>query len=152
MWLLWLVIGIAFAIAEIAYSGFFLMWFCVGAFASLITSLFTSSILIQLGVFLIVSFILLITLTKRFTTQFSHKNSIPTNIDALIGKKGIVLETITSSTCGVGQVKLDGEIWSAITLDNSSIEKGATVIIQEIRGVRLVVTPKKDEAYLSKDS
>ncbi|MBC8579470.1 MAG: NfeD family protein [Clostridiales bacterium] len=152
MWLLWLVIGIAFAIAEIAYSGFFLMWFCVGAFASLITSLFTSSIPIQLGVFLIVSFILLITLTKRFTTQFSHKNSIPTNIDALIGKKGIVLEAITSSTCGVGQVKLDGEIWSAITLDNTSIEKGATVIIEEIRGVRLVVTPKKDEAYLSKES
>ena len=141
MWLLWLVIGIAFAIAEIAYSGFFLMWFCVGAFASLITSLFTSSIPIQLAVFLIVS----------FTTQFSHKNPIPTSIDALIGKKGIVLESIASSTCGVGQVKLDGEIWSAITLDNASIEKGATVIIQEIRGVRLVVTQEKNEAYLSKE-
>ena len=35
---------------------------------------------------------------------------------------------------------------------DKAIEKGATVIIQEIRGVRLVVTPKKDEAYLSKES
>lgn len=143
MWLVWLVVGIAFAIAEIAYSGFFLIWFSVGAFISLIVSLLTPNIATQLLVFIIVSFTLLITLTKYFTTKFSHRDSIPTNIDALVGRSGIVLESIGKNVNEVGQVKLDGEIWSATTSDGTFIEKGSTVIVEEIRGVRLIVHLKE---------
>lgn len=151
MWLLWLVVGIAFTIAEIIYNGFFLIWFSAGAFAALIASLFTSSIPIQLGTFLIVSFTLLIALTKHFTNKFSHKDVVPTNIDALIGKKGIVLESIGLNTNEVGQVKLDGEIWSAISLDGSCIEKNSTVIVKEIRGVRLIVSKEENVSTTSKE-
>lgn len=151
MWLLWLVVGIIFAIAEIIYSGFFLIWFSVGALAALIASLFTSSIAIQLVIFLMVSFILLITLTKRFTNKFSHKDVVPTNIDALIGQKGIVLEPIGETTHETGQVKLDGEIWSAISADGSYIEKGSIVTIEEIRGVRLIVSKEEHVSTTSKE-
>ncbi|MEG0845612.1 MAG: NfeD family protein [Niameybacter sp.] len=142
MWLLWLVVGIAFAIAEIINNGFFLIWFAIGAIAALLTSLITTSVPIQLIVFLTLSFLLLITLTRYCSAHFAKKDTIPTNIDALIGKTGTVLTFIGTDSSQVGQVKLDGEIWSAISSDGLSIEKGITVIVDEIRGVRLIVHPK----------
>lgn len=141
MYFLWLIISVAFAILERCIKKPFLITFSIGAFVSFITSLFTSRLLIQFALFFIVSFILLIFLIRRF--PFSHQMPIPPNIDALIGQKGIVLETIPASTYGVGQVKLDGEKWSAITLEETPIQKGSSVIIQEIRGLRLVVSSKK---------
>lgn len=139
MWLMWLVIGIIFAIAEMINSGFFLIWFTVGALAALITSLITSNVAIQLIVFLTISILLLLTLTKYCTAHFSKRDAIATNIDALIGKTGTVLEAIGEHATDVGQVKLDGEIWSAISSNDLPIKKGSKVIIDEIRGVRLVV-------------
>lgn len=139
MWLMWLVIGIIFAIAEMINNGFFLIWFTAGALAALITSLITSNVAIQLIVFLTISILLLLTLTKYCTTHFSKRDAIATNIDALIGKTGTVLEAIGEHATDVGQVKLDGEIWSAISSNDLPIKKGSKVIIDEIRGVRLVV-------------
>lgn len=143
MWLLWLLVATAFSIAEIIYSKFFLIWFSIGAFASLVTSLITSNFLIQLVVFILTSFILFITLTKYFTEKFSNKDIIFTDIDALIGQDGIVLKSIGESVNEIGQVKLDGEIWSAITLDGACIKKGSTVTVEEIRGLRLIVRKKE---------
>ncbi|MGL4343745.1 MAG: NfeD family protein [Cellulosilyticaceae bacterium] len=140
MWIFWLVIGIIFSIAEIVYSGFFLIWFAFGALAALVTSFFTSNIIIQSTVFLLLSFILLLTLTKKFTHSFNTKPTTPTNIDALIGLKGTVLESIGPGEQS-GLVKLDGEIWTAISTNGEVIPKGATVVAEQIRGVRLFVTP-----------
>ena len=141
MCFLWLIMGVAFAILERRIKKPFLISFSIGAFVSFMTSLFTPHLLIQFTLFFLVSFILLIFLIQNFS--FSHQRPIPVNIDALIGQRGIVLETIPASTYGVGQVKLDGEKWSAITLEETPIQKGSSVIIQEIRGLRLVVSSKK---------
>lgn len=140
MWYIWLIAAIIFCAAEIFYNGFFIMWFAIGSIAALITSFFTPNLVIQTIVFLIVSLVLLITLTKRITQKFSSKDSIQTNINGLIGKKGIVLETIGKNNLEPGLVKLDGETWSAISLNNEVIEKGTLVEIRDIKGVRLIVT------------
>lgn len=142
MWLFWLVVTIVFAIAEMINTGFFLIWFSVGALASLLVSLASSNIIIQLLVFLVVSFVLLISLTKYCSNRFAKKDTFATNIDALIGKTGLVLETIGENPTEVGQVKLDDETWSAISSDSTAISKGEQVIIDEIKGVRLVVHKK----------
>lgn len=151
MWLFWLVVAIVFAIAKMFNSGFFLLWFSVGALVSLFVSLISSNIVIQLLVFLIVSFTLLVSLSKYFSNHFTKEDSFPTNIDTLIGKSGLVLESIGENLTEVGQVKLDGEIWSAISSDSTAIDKGEQVIIDEIRGVRLVVH-RKLSSSISSDS
>lgn len=141
MCFLWFIISVAFVILERCIKKPFLISFSMGAFVSFITSLFTSRLLIQFALFFAVSFILLIFFIQHFFS--SHQTPIPANINALIGQKGIVLETIPASTYGVGQVKLDGEKWNAITLEKTPIQKGSFVTIQEIRGLRLVVSSKK---------
>ena len=143
MWILWLIVAIIFSIAEMIYSGFFLLWFAIGAFCSMIISLIfpNSNMFVQGGIFLIVSVSLLLTLTKKFTKKYSNSETIPTNIDKLIGKTGIVIQNIGEDTYETGLVKLDGEIWSAVSSNGSPILKGSSVKIQEIKGVKLIVTP-----------
>ena len=52
---------------------------------------------------------------------------------------GVVLVGIDSIT-EQGQVKVDGEVWSAKSQDGSSIEEGSEVKIIDISGVRVVAT------------
>lgn len=149
MWLFWLVVAIIFAIAKMFNNGFFLLWFSTGALVSLFVSLISSNIVIQLLVFLIVSFTLIVSLSKYFSTRFTKQDNFTTNIDTLIGKTGLVLESIGENPAEVGQVKLDGEIWSAISSNSTAIDKGEQVIIDEIRGVRLVVHRKLSSSISS---
>lgn len=143
MWLLWLLIAIAFSIAKIVYNKFFLIWFVVSALTSLITSLITSNIIIQLAFFIVTSFSLLLIYSKHFKRKVSNKDLTQVTIDVLIGQQGIVTEPIGQGTHELGQVKLDGETWSALTLEGSYIEKGSLVIVEEIRGLRLIVSKKE---------
>lgn len=139
MWYIWLIAAIIFCIAEILYSGFFIIWFAIGSLAALITSFFTTNLVIQTIIFLIVSLVLLITLTKHITNKLLKHPTIATNVDGLIGKKGMVIETIGENTLEPGLVKLDGEIWTATSLYDEVIEKGTLVEIKQIKGVRLIV-------------
>lgn len=142
MWIFWLIVSIVFSVAEMAYNGFFLIWFAVGALAALITTFFTSNVIIQSTVFLIISALLLFTLTKKFSKKSGHKNMIPTHIDALIGRNGVVLENIDPEQ-KTGLVKLDGEIWTALSLNGEVIPRGTIVTAKQIRGVRLFVSPSQ---------
>ena len=61
------------------------------------------------------------------------------NSNSLIGKTGIVIKEINTLE-GRGQVKVNGELWSAFTEDeNVTINEGEKVTIESIAGVRLKV-------------
>lgn len=140
MWYIWLIAAIIFCIAEIFYNGFFLLWFGIGSIIALIVSFFVPNLVIQTVVFLITSFVLLITLTKYMTKHFSKNDTVPTNIHKLIGQKGLVVKTIGQNNLEPGLVKLDGETWSATSANNTVLEEGTVVEVQDIKGVRLIVT------------
>lgn len=138
MWYIWLIAAAAFIAIEIVTVGFLVFWLAIGALFAMIVSFFTDSILIQTVVF-VVSSILLIFLTKPFVNKLTQKDiSVQTNAYSIIGKKGIVTQDI-NSTQGVGQIKVNGEIWSAKCEGVSVIEKGTEVEVTEIDGVKAVV-------------
>ena len=144
MWLVWLILAGVFFIAEILTTGFLIFWLGVGSVLALLVSLVLDNLAIQIAVFA-VSSIVLIFLTKPFTKKFIEKDKIPTNIDSIIGKKGIVVKDINPIE-SVGQVKVNGELWSAKTENNIEIKEGTEVEIVEIVGVKLVVRPCKTDA------
>ena len=88
--------------------------------------------------------ILLILATKPLTDKLTKKDIVPTNVYTLKGKKGIVVEEI-NPTNGTGQVKVGGEIWSALCDEDLTIEKDTEVEIVRIQGVKAYVTPKKEK-------
>lgn len=138
IWAIWLIISGIFLLFEIFTVSFLMLWPGVGALLAFITSLFTPNLGIQIGVFA-VSTIILILLTKPLTQKLFKTKDTSMNNNAMIGKKGIVIKSIESSE-QKGQVKVDGELWSAIISDEDSpIDEGETIIVEEIEGVKLKV-------------
>ena len=142
MWLIWLIAAGVFFIAEMITVGFLIFWLGIGALLAMIISFFTSNVIIQTTTF-VISSIILILLTKPLVNKFlGNKPDIPTNVYSIIGKKGIVIEDI-NVTSGTGQVKIKGEVWSALCDENITIPKGTEVNVLEIQGVKVFVEPLK---------
>ncbi len=138
MWILWLVLCGVFLIAEIFTVSFLLFWPGIGSFLAFITSLITDNIAIQIGVF-VISTTLMILFTKPLVNRlFKNTNTTKMNSNSLIGKTAIVVKDINTLE-SKGQVKVNGELWSAFTSDASIIEKGSTVIVEALEGVKLKV-------------
>ena len=140
MWYIWLIMAGIFLIAEIITVGFLIFWLSIGSLFAMITSLFTDNLVIQTAVFVISSTILIF-VTKPFVKKFAtNKNPIKTNVYSIIGKNGIVTQDINPIEA-VGQIKISGEVWSAISQDNQIIPKDTKIRVLEIKGVKAIVEP-----------
>ncbi len=139
IWLIWLILCGVFFLIEIFTVSFLMFWPGVGAVLALLTSVLGFSIPIQIAVFSI-STILMIVFMKPLTKKlFKSRNDVAMNSDAIIGKTGIVVKEIDNIN-SKGQVKVNGELWSAMNIDeNETIEKGENIIVEDIEGVKLKV-------------
>lgn len=141
MWQIWLITSGVFFILEIFTVGFLVFWLGVAALLAMLISFLTDSIIIQTTVF-VVSSALLIFATRPLVNKITKKDTIPTNVYSLVGKRGIVIEDIDWAT-GKGQIKSEGEVWSAKTNEHINIPKGTEVEIESIDGVKVFVRPLK---------
>lgn len=137
MWSFWLIAAGIFFIIEIFTTGFLIFWLGIGALIAMLASLFTSNLVIQTCIF-VVSSAILIPFTRIFSNKFKAKDNNPTNAYSLIGKEGIVTIEINSDKAQ-GQVKVNGEIWSAKSDEIIPIDSKISVV--KIEGVKLVVAP-----------
>lgn len=141
MWQIWLIASGVFFILEIFTIGFLVFWLGVAALLAMLISFLTDSIIIQTTVF-VVSSALLIFATRPLVNKITKKDTVPTNVYSIVGKKGIVIEDIDWAT-GKGQIKSEGEVWSAKTREQINISKGTEVEIESIDGVKVFVRPLK---------
>lgn len=141
MWQIWLIASGIFFICEIITVGFLVFWLGIVALIAMLVSFFTSNIIVQMSVFVISSG-LLIFATRPLVNKISKKDVVPTNVYSLIGKKAIVTESIDCTT-GKGQIKFEGEVWSAKSKEQINIPAGSEVEIVSIEGVKAFVKPLK---------
>lgn len=136
MWAGWLIVaGVCFVI-EIYTIGFFVFWFGIAALITMLSSFFISNIFIQAMIFVISSSLLLL-FTKPLSKKFIKEDqTIPTNVYSIIGKDALVIESINNITFE-GKIKINGEIWSAIS--DTNIEKNTKVKVLSINGVKAKV-------------
>lgn len=140
MWKLWLIFSGVFFIIEMFTVGFLVFWFGIGALITMIASFFVDSVMIQATIFLVTSTILLFA-TRPFVEKFAQAdNDSKTNAFSIEGKIGKVIKTI-DPTEGCGQIKINGEIWSAKSFDNTCISQDTEVIVEKINGVKAIVKP-----------
>ena len=135
--ILWLLAIVLLVVIELCTFNFVTIWFAGGALFSLIASLLGLDIIWQMWIFIITSLLLLI-FTKPFVRKKFNKDKIPTNADRIINKTGIVTEDIREDKFA-GEVKYEGQIWSAVSENGEFIEKNSKVKILRIEGVKLVV-------------
>ena len=138
MWIFWLIAAGVFFIIEMATIGFLVFWLGIGALLAMVTSFVTDNIIIQSVVFLVSSTLLLV-FTRPLVNKFIKvPKEVKTNAYSIIGKKGIVISKINNIE-GNGQVKIDGDVWSAKSVDDTDIPKDTEIEIVEIDGVKAVV-------------
>ena len=138
IWLIWLIICGLFLLIEIFTVSFLMFWPGVGAGFAFIASILGLSVEVQIAVFSI-STILMIVFMKPLTKKLFKTKEVAMNSDAIVGKNGIVIKKIDNIN-SKGQVKVNGELWGAITEDeNEIIEEGETVIVEDVQGVKLKV-------------
>ncbi len=135
---IWLAAAIILFVIEAATVGLTTIWFAIGALAAFVLALFDVALAIQIIVFLAVSVVLLV-FTRKIFVEKLHAGSEKTNTDALIGLAAMVEEDILPMQ--VGQVKVNGQMWSAICEEGKTAPKGTQVEIKSIEGVKLVVSP-----------
>jgi membrane protein implicated in regulation of membrane protease activity len=134
--LLWLIGGIALIAAEVLSGDFFLLMVGVGALCGAVTDFISGNTIIATVVFAVVS-IGLVTFARPWLKRRMHGDLIHTNADALIGRKAVAVSAIDQNG---GQVKLDGDVWSARAFDDKNeISPGDEVTIVEIAGATAVV-------------
>ena len=135
--ILWIAAIVIFSIIELNTFNMVTIWFVTGSVAALISSLFGIDLIYQLWIFTIVTIISLI-VTKPIVKKKIAVKKTSTNADRIIGMKGIVTESITNDKFA-GKVKVNGQEWSAISVDGTEIKEGKTVTVENIEGVKLIV-------------
>jgi len=142
---IWLIIAFLFLLMEMLSPGlfFFTSFFC-GALLSAVSTFFSFSFIIQGCVFFIGTIIALWLLRFYIVPLIGLKrHSERTNVYALIGKKGIVTQRITTIVPGL--VKINGAVWVAKCFNVEVIEEGIMVEVIDVRGAHLMVkTIQKD--------
>ena len=133
-WVMWLVIVILLTIIEFATVNLVSICFVISGILSLIISIFTDNFLIQFGVFVLRG-ILLLLMTKPLLKKMKLFPTTKINLDRIIGMDGIVTEEIKKNI--VGEVKVDGKLWSAVA--DETIPVDTVVKVEKIDGVKLVV-------------
>ncbi len=133
----WIVVAVILGIIECATPQLVSIWFCGGAIVSALIAYFVTDMLwVSIVVFIIVSTLLLI-FTRPLVKKKMLVKAEPTNADRILGKEAIVIEDINPIE-NVGQIKVDGQIWSAKS--QQPILKGEKVTVSSIEGVKAVVT------------
>lgn len=131
---IWLGVVILLTLVECMTVGLTTIWFVISGIVALLVSLTVDNFMLQFGIFVILGIFLLIT-TRPLLLKFVKPKNEKTNFDRIIGMEGVVTEKITKNT--VGEVKVDGKKWSAIS--TKKIDKDSIVKIISIDGIKLKV-------------
>ena len=138
IWTAWLIFSGVCFILEIATEGFLVFWLGVGGLCAMgLSFIIPENLVTQFIVMAVVSTILILC-TKKITRKISEKDTVATNVYSILGKKAIVSQQIDNIK-GQGQIKIDGDIWSARNEDDDVISEGDTVEIIRIDGVKAIV-------------
>jgi membrane protein implicated in regulation of membrane protease activity len=145
VWHMWLIAGLMAFVAEMVIPGFLVACLGVGCLASSLAALLGAGLSWQLIAFSIATMVSLFTI-RPLMLKYAYRKSDgeATNVAAIVGKVGMVLETIERLS-GKGRVKVGGEDWKAVSAGGETILKDREVRVTNIEGVTLTVAVISEE-------
>ncbi|MBO3129453.1 NfeD family protein [Dermatophilus congolensis] len=140
-WAAWLGAALILAGVELASADFVFLMLAAGAFAASMTA-FVAGFPGQVVVFAVVAVSLIFTVRPVLKQRFlASLPQFASGKEAYMGRLGVVVEEVTDCA---GQVKVDGEVWSARWAEGARVLPGAVgawVQVSEVDGVTLLVVP-----------
>jgi len=136
--LIWLIAALVLAGAEALTGDMFLLMLGGGALAAAGSSwLMDLPVWADGLVFLIVSLLLLVLVRPALRRRLTPAKGVLMGVKALEGKNALVLDRVAHDE---GQVKLDGQVWTARPLNEGDVyEPGQQVTVVHIDGATAVV-------------
>ena len=134
-WIIWLIIFVVMIIIEAATTSLATIWFAAGALVAMIMDLCGAPHNLQIIVMAavsVVTFVICMIWIRPKLESLRRANIQRTNADRLIGMEGVVIVPVYPVE-GKGQVKVEGQVWSAKSED--AIKVGTKVTIRAIEGV-----------------
>ncbi|MBR4118586.1 MAG: NfeD family protein [Bacteroidales bacterium] len=131
IWVMWLIATAVLVIIELMTGMVASFCLAIGCLASMIVSLFSISVnmqLLALAIGTILSFIFLAPVIRKWQQQKGEKNpkAQNSNMDALIGRMVVVTQTIPADG-ELGRIRIDGDNWQARSISGAEIEEGRKV-------------------------
>jgi membrane protein implicated in regulation of membrane protease activity len=140
-WWLWIALGLALTVAELATpSGFFIIFFglaalTVGVLAGLDMA---GGTWVQWLLFSVLSIVYVLLFRDRLQTRMQMPKA--QDVDSLIGGLAIVQERLLPG--GVGKVEVRGSMWSARNSSGVTLDAGQRARVATVDGLTLTVVPE----------
>lgn len=139
-WILWVIFGVLFVIAEIFTLGFVLFWFGIAALVAAFAAYLGVGYLGQFIIFAVISTILTIMSRTIFEDYYPHKEEeVKMGIDTLPGQIGTVKKG-SKGALNAARVKVYGSSWKAFPIDEETVFKeGEKVEVVRVEGSSIYV-------------
>jgi inner membrane protein len=140
-WWLWIAVGLALTVAELATpSGFFIIFFGLAALTvGVLSGLdMAGGTAVQWLLFSVLS----IAYVLVFRGRLQRKVQMPKarDVDSLIGVLAIVQERLLPGV--VGKVEVRGSMWTARNTSNVTLDAGQRARVAAVDGLTLTVVPE----------
>jgi len=136
--MVWLAAMIILIVIEIVTVGLTTIWFAIGALVAIIVSMLGGGVILQLTVFIIVSFVMLI-FTRPFAVKYINSSRIRTNYEGIIGKVVRITQDV-DNIAGKGNAVVNGQEWTVRAVkEECKIPAGDLAKVVDIKGVKLIV-------------
>ena len=145
---IWVALTVIFAVIEVFTLGLTTVWFALAALVMVFLSFLPIPLVFQIMIFLAISAALLF-FTRPVAIKKLKIGREKTNVDSLAGKHALVIKKITEFE--KGEVKLNGQIWTAHSDDGSTIAEGTKCEVVRIEGVQAVVRPVVPQSNIKND-
>jgi membrane protein implicated in regulation of membrane protease activity len=136
----WIVLGVVLAVAEMFTGTLVLIMLAAGAFAAALAAGLGAPVFVQALVFAAVSALSLAAvrpIIRRHQRPAIETGGTPFGLEAIEGASGLVLEDVDADH---GLVKIEGELWTARAYDVTQvIPKGERVRVVEVKGATAMV-------------
>ena len=133
---IWVALTIIFSLIEAFTFGLTTIWFALAAFVMVFLSFLPIPLVFQIIIFLAISAALLI-FTRPVAIKKLKIGREKTNVDSLAGKHALVTKQIGEFERG--EIKLNGQIWTARSYNDFKINEGAKCEVVRIEGVHAIV-------------
>ena len=139
---IWLIAVVAFALAEVFTPVlFFMLSFAIGAAAAAVAAFAGGGAIIQWVLFVGVTAVSLAALVPLGRRLEGRDEMHPVGAHRWEGRTATVVDEIPSGKHATGLVRIDRETWKAESTNGMGVAAGATVLVTQVTGTRLLVSP-----------
>lgn len=139
-WVIWIIVGAIFVIAEIFSASFFAGPIGFGCIVAAILAEQEASAAVQFASFSITTVVMLLAIRPIVLKMLQNKSDEQVSgIETYVGKQGRITETIDPQS-GTGRIRIGSESWRAISDKNIIIEEESLATVVRIEGSKAVVS------------